>query len=820
MLLFEAIGGNGKSMLTWEWTNNHATKIRPDWAGRFWYSFYERGAIMADFCQHALAYITGQPLKDFQKKKTPELSKLLLHHLQARPWLFVLDGLERVLVAYHRIDAAEVPDEAANAPTDKILSRDPCAAIRPEDDDLLRALASAAPSKILVSSRLVPRVLLNAASQSIPGVTRISLPGLRPPDAEALLRSCGITGDSQAIQQYLTSNCDCHPLVIGVLAGLINDYLPDKGNFDAWARDPNGGGQLNLAELDLIQKRNHILQAGLDALPEKSRQLLSTLALVSEAVDYPTLCALNPHLPPEPEEVSKPTDPENSSPWKWTSEEKKPVKKQEYQVELQQWKDYELAVQARLKSPEFLAAPQRLAETVRGLEHRGLLQYDGRTKRFDLHPVVRGVASGGLQVEEKNQFGNKVVDHFSKRVHDPYEQAETLDDVRDGLHVVRTLLKMGRYEEACDAYRGDLSTALLGNLESYAETLSLLRPFFPTGWDALPAALDTDEGSYLANDAAAALSLNGDSATALAAYNVALIASLEKKNWGAVQVRLRNIACTFRDDYSPRKTERITLLLLDLAALLDDRESLFMSRIFRFAELSDLGHWENAEAMWKLLDPMGRNWKRATYRPGDAECIYAFHRFRHGDLREEQLLAAERLARGGRNRGTVRDLHSLRGRWRMAKVDWKLAAESLEEAVRMARSVGQTDARAETLLALAKFHLGQLADPHGEAKQLAEADFISNRALAELWLAIGDLEQAKKHALAAYESAWADGEPYVYRYELDKATALLKQLGAEIPKLPKYDPAKDEKFPWEDKLIAAIEKLRKEKEAKQKKTDD
>ena len=89
------------------------------------------------------------------------------------------------------------------------------------------------------------------------------------------------------------------PLVTGVLAGLINDYLPDRGNFDAWAADPDGGGQLNLANLDLIQKRNHILKAALDALSEKSRQLLSTLALLSEAVDYPAIIALNPYLPPD-----------------------------------------------------------------------------------------------------------------------------------------------------------------------------------------------------------------------------------------------------------------------------------------------------------------------------------------------------------------------------------------------------------------------------------------------------------------------------------------------------------------------------------------
>jgi hypothetical protein len=132
----------------------------------------------------------------------------------------------------------------------------------------------------------------------------------------------------------------------------------------------------------------------------------------------------------------------------------------------------------------------------------------------------------------------------------------------------------------------------------------------------------------------------------------------------------------------------------------------------------------------------------------------------------------------------------------------------------MARTVGQSDADAEAQLALAQFQLGQLADPRREAEQQANARRPSHRALADLWLAIGDREQAKKHALAAYKWAWADGEPYVHRYELNKARALLEKLGAKIPNLPPYDPAKDEKLPWEDEVAAAIEKLRAEKEAK------
>src|SRR5262249_37111996 len=102
MLLLEAIGGTGKSMLTWEWTVHHASATRGDWAGTFWYSFYEKGAVMADFCRRALAYMTGERLDDLLKKRQSKLTELLLRQLQARPWLLVLDGLERVLVAYHR----------------------------------------------------------------------------------------------------------------------------------------------------------------------------------------------------------------------------------------------------------------------------------------------------------------------------------------------------------------------------------------------------------------------------------------------------------------------------------------------------------------------------------------------------------------------------------------------------------------------------------------------------------------------------------------------------------------------------------------------
>ena len=59
VLVLEAIGGMGKSMLTWHWINARAPRLSIPWAGRFWYSFYERGADMREFAITALAYITS-----------------------------------------------------------------------------------------------------------------------------------------------------------------------------------------------------------------------------------------------------------------------------------------------------------------------------------------------------------------------------------------------------------------------------------------------------------------------------------------------------------------------------------------------------------------------------------------------------------------------------------------------------------------------------------------------------------------------------------------------------------------------------------------
>ena len=783
LLLFEAIGGNGKSMLTWEWTMRHAPAARSGrdaWAGRFWYSFYEKGATMAEFCRHALAYMTGQPFDKFEKLGASALSRNLLAELRTRPWLFILDGLERVLVAYHRIDAAEVPDEQASDPKDKIVDRNPCDAIRDEDNDLLRDLAAASPSKILISSRLTPRVLLNPSGQSISGAKRMPLSGLRPPDAEKLLRSTGIDGDSDAIQNYLTANCDNHPLLIGVLGGLINYYLPARGDFDAWVASPDGGAKLDFANLDLVHRRNHILRAAFDALSPHSLQLLVTLALLYGSIDYETLEAFNPHLPAQ--QFDRPGPPGEVEAGRRST---------------------------RIAAPDRREALKRLAATVRDLELRGLLQYDHFSRRHDLHPVVRGVASSRMGEEDSERYGQRVLDYFSAKPHRPFEQAETLEELRPGLNVVRTLIRMGRAQQAASEYRDGVGGPLYINVDAPHEVLEILRPLFLESWAEPLQDISTSDAAYLSNCAGNALASIGKNGAAAKAYESALRSNLDMEDeWNSAGINLIAFA-----DCQKRMAiqERLLKHAIALAEVSVNPSLLLPGRLQLYAFLGKVGRWQEQELMWPAVEETK---DYSEYPRGYVEFVREMSLSRRGNTDWARWAAVEQLVNSSRSVRMRRLFCVDVGGLRMDQGNWDSAATMFAEAVRLARESSIPDAEAETGMALAKLHLGRLADPLGEVTRLAQLSDASHIRLAWFWIALGDEVQAKRHALKAYEDAWANGEPYVNRYRLQKSQDLLRKLNVPVPELPAYDAREDVPLSWEPKLEALIEGLRAERNAK------
>ena len=816
MLLYEAMGGAGKSMLAWRWLRENAPRKRPDWAGRFWYSFYESGATMEEFCRQALAYMGRRDPEDFRQLRTPELCELLVGALKSAPWLFVLDGLERVLVAYHRIDAAELRDENVEDAKDQIARRDPRMAIRPADDDLLRKLADVAPSKILVTSRLTPHALVNPSDMPMPGVRRELLKGLRPPDAEAFLRACGVRGDSDAMQSFAQSNCDCHPLVLGALAGLINHYAAAPGDFDRWADDPDFGGKLKLADLDLAQKKTHILDMAIEGLSPMSLQVLQTLSLLQSGADFDVLKALNPHLPAKPDEVGEPEDPEKGWFWKHKSKADQNRSKKTFRAKQQAHKAYLASLESWRNDPAVRAAPQRLAEALTDLRKRGLAQHEASSKRYDLHPVVRGIVAGRLSGESTKELGQKVVDYFNARPHDPYEQAARWEDVEQGVEIVRTYLRMGDHENAFAAYRGDLASALIFNLDARAQMLALLRGFFPDGWAGKPALADPDDQSYALTDVAFALG-NSDRALVQSLFDRMIELDISRSNLTNLRTDFSNLALQSKANNKITLSLYLRQLALDVAEAADDAGHIFGAHVGLFESYVVTGDRRSADAVWARLSVMQKPSNRGGYREGDLESWRASDLFWRGELDETFLREAEQSAIRGKSHQDIRQLHRLRGQWRLSHGEPGLAIASLENAVRMARESGQQDFFGESLLALAQLRAargtGREAQAAAEARSEAELldQLTIGNALAELWRELGERDRAVACALDTHAWAVGDGEPYVWRYYLDQARKLLAELGEPLPPLPVHDPSTMPVFAWEADVRKLIEKTRAER---------
>ena len=516
----------------------HAVEDRPGWAGIVWYSFYERGADM----------LVARPAN--------ELADNLLAHLRGKGWLLVLDGLERVLGAYNRFDAAQLADAAADTSTGA-TGEAPTKCIRPDDDDLLHQLAAAGPSRLLISSRLMPLALLNAFGQPVPGVRGYQLVGLDPRDAEQMLRDAGISGDGERMRRDLERQFGCHPLVVGVVGGLVLKHLRATGNFDRWADDPAGGGAVNLADPDIRQRQNHILRLAFDGLPPPAHALLARIAMLTDAADWATLEALVP-----------------STPRGW------------------------------------------LNAALVDLEIRGLLQWDRQAGKVDLHPVVRGYAVASLGAEARAEAGQEVADHFASRPSPAYETVTNWLALANAMQVVQALNLAGRRQQAWHAL-GDLQRALL-RLERNHELLALLRPMFPGGWLAPPEGID--DPALAANVAAVALNQVGRHQDAAPQEVFVVRADIMRGIGADLAASLRNHSVSARRNGELAGSERLFALARDVAEAAGDTGQELWCELGLVIGLTNRGALLEARARLAALVPSLPGWRGVTGSSKPMQC--------------------------------------------------------------------------------------------------------------------------------------------------------------------------------------------------------
>ena len=276
------------------------------------------------------------------------------------------------------------------------------------------------------------------------------------------------------------------------------------------------------------------------------------------------------------------------------------------------------------------------------------MNWDRGRNQYDLHPVVRNYAVHCLPVAEMEQIGRKVVDHFTSRPDPPYEAAETMADVRNGLQVARSLVQIGDMKRAYDMIDDKLTTPLWFNLERYDEYLVLVRPYFPDGWTKPPQGLES-KGSLgiLAANAGVALSQLGRTTDALAVDQYTIPDAVREKSLYSLCNRLRNHCYHLMNAARMEAAERV-LLLEEEGAAMSNEEDRACALSQRVDYLMDLGRLTEAEAALDRLKAGPRPTSRARYRLGEVETNLVRLRLCQNRLNEDVFSVAMLAASEGK----------------------------------------------------------------------------------------------------------------------------------------------------------------------------
>jgi tetratricopeptide (TPR) repeat protein len=764
-----AIGGMGKSALTWKWFNDIAPQeLKPngrEW-DRMWWSFYESDATFENFVTRALAYVARRPREEVEKVPAPDREEQLLAALDREPHLVVLDGLERILIAYARMDAARLSDDDLDERTANRVARAvglPESAAEsfvgqhrlrktadPRAGSFLRKLSRVRASRILVSTRLYPADLQAANAEPIPGCTACFLRGLSDDDALDLWRAFGVSGARDTLLP-LFNKFENHALLVQALASEVGSYRRAPGDFDRWRQSHP---DFNPYALPLVQVKSHVLAFALRGLSETSRKVLQAIAAFRMPATYDTLAAL------------------------FVGEGK------------------------------LFPSETRLDTALAELEDRGLLGWDRRANRYDLHPIVRGVVWSRLdETARRSTYGN-LETHFKALPPVEQEKVGCLEDLTSAVELYNTLIGLRRYDDAYVVFRDRLSDATLYRLSASRQHAELLETLFPDGLGQLPRLKQASHQAFTLNALAQAYNLGGQPGRAVPLYRTASEIADRERERQSLSVGLCNLSDAFRSAGSLRESEAAARRALSISRELrnDFREAI--SLYWLGLTLAARGAAEASEASLQRSLRMFVAQSHVQFE-GVVTAYLAQRALWLGDPGAARTLAnrAWELARSERYERDFIGAARLQGAAALALGDLTTADERLHHALTRARAVNLVEEELPALADLAELRRRQgdlkaarelLEDVWESAERgpypLLHADALN--VLAQIERDAGNHAAAVDAATKAYRLAWCDGPPYAYHWGLEAAKKHLRELGAPEPTgLPPFDESKYEPMP-------------------------
>ena len=736
-----AIGGMGKSALTWKWFNDVAPQEMKNLAGRMWWSFYESDATFENFVIRALAYVSKRSIEEVTQIPAPEREGQLLAALDHEPFLLVLDGLERILIAYARMDAARLDDSEVGREKNLRKTADP------RVGRFLQKLAQAKQSRILVSSRLYPAELETVGGDPIPGTFRLRIEGLTDEDAVELWRAFGISGSRDELLSIFQTFAK-HPLLIQALAGEVKRYRKAPGDFERWHEANPKFDPSKFAEMK--DSMVHVLEFALRGLTERDEKVLQTIAAFRMPTSYDTLAAV------------------------LVGEEK-----------------------ACANEPE-------LDAVLNELEDRGLVGWDKRANRYDLHPIVRGVVWNGSGNDARHGVYENLRAHLEAvPMIDDWQRVNSVEDLTPAIELYNTLIGLGRYDDASIVFRDRLDAAMLYRFSAGCRRIELLELLFPAGPEQLPRLNGVGAQAYILNTLALAYQFSGEPRRAAALFHRAIIIISREKQDASLSITLGNLSDTLRFSGALRQSEASSRRALLTSHVQSDSDDESANLYLLGLVLAVRGR--QRESGVSLHRSLAIAIKGTAYKPYDYQTTRALWL---GDFRHAQGLANKAFAycRGHLyERGEIRAA-GRQGEAALGLNDFNLADERLHHALTRARTANLVEEELPALVAIAELRRRQ-GDMEAAREQLEDVWELAERGpyplfhadafnvLAQIERDEGNKVAAIEAATKAYRLAWCDGPPFAYHWGLEKAKRHLKELGAAEPEMPPFDESKFEPMP-------------------------
>jgi tetratricopeptide (TPR) repeat protein len=762
-----AIGGMGKSALTWKWFNEIAPQEMKSLAGRMWWSFYESDATFENFVIRALAYVSKRPIEDVTQLPAPDRETQLLYILDKEPHLIVLDGLERILIAYARMDAAYLSDSDYDQRTANYVAKAyglPASAAKsfagehrlrktadPRAGAFLRKLAGVRTSRVLISTRLYPFDVQRLNGSPLPGCNAIFLSGLSNDDALNLWRSFGVSGGHGQLVPIFNSFGN-HPLLLQALAREIANYRPAPGDFEKW-KEKNP--QFDPAQYPQVEEAMvHVLEYALHGLDKKAQKVLATIAGFRMPTGYESLSAV------------------------------------------------------LVGEGKACASAGELDAALSELEDRGLVGWDRRANRYDLHPIVRGVVWSRLGDEARHGVYTGLRAHFEfVPMIEDWHEVESMDDLAPAVELYYTLAGLGRFDDAYSVFRDRLNDATLYRLSASRQCVELLEILFPNGTDQLPRLSTQYAQGFTLNGLALGYKISGQPGRAASVYRRATDIFREMEDEGNLGIELQNWSNALRQAGGLRESEGAARRALNIFRNTKKHFSQGISLHGLGLAMATRGAIEEAkEALDRSLRMVTE--QNGIQGEGFVTAYLAQRALWMGEYEQATLLAsrAEELAQVKRLEADIIRAARLAGEAALGRGNTGRAEERLHLALKRARAVNLVEEGLPALTALAELRRRQgeekaardvLDDVWEYAERgpypLLHADALN--VLAQIERDAGNRDKAVEAATKAYELAWCDGPPFAYHWGLIKAQKHLEELGARLPAMPPFDESKFEPMP-------------------------